>query len=109
VLRGINPLIWRRLLVRSDTSIAKLHQILQIAFDWTGTHLHRLEVRGRDSGIHQDAGVFFDTNAREASIGRLKPRRLERFTYKFEFGDGWVHGLRIAANLPIDPRRVSSV
>ena len=34
VLRSISPLIWRRLLVRGDTSVARLHQILQIAFGW---------------------------------------------------------------------------
>ncbi len=35
VLRGISPLIWRCLLVRSDSTIADLHCALQIAFGWT--------------------------------------------------------------------------
>jgi hypothetical protein len=34
VLRGISPLIWRRLLVRSDSTVAQLHEVLQIAFGW---------------------------------------------------------------------------
>ncbi len=54
VLRSISPLIWRRLLVRSDTSIARLHRILQIAFGWQDMHLHRFEIRGREYGTHQD-------------------------------------------------------
>jgi hypothetical protein len=34
VLRGIGPLIWRRMLVRSDTTIADLHTTFQVAFGW---------------------------------------------------------------------------
>jgi pRiA4b ORF-3-like protein len=34
VLRGISPLFWRRLLVRSGSSVARLHETLQVAFDW---------------------------------------------------------------------------
>ena len=41
VLRGISPLIWRRLLVRSDTTIVQLHEILQVVFGWDDMHLHR--------------------------------------------------------------------
>ena len=77
VLRGISPLIWRRLLVRGDTSVARLHQILQVAFGWQDMHLHRFEIRGREYGVHQEGGVFFDTEAHEVLIGQLKLRRLE--------------------------------
>jgi Plasmid pRiA4b ORF-3-like protein len=38
---GVSPLVWRRLLVASDTSLGELHEILQNAFDWSGEHLHR--------------------------------------------------------------------
>ena len=35
VLCGVSPLVWRRLLVISETSLAELHEILQSAFDWS--------------------------------------------------------------------------
>ena len=34
VLRGMSPLIWRRVLVRSHTTLAHLPIILQILFAW---------------------------------------------------------------------------
>ena len=41
VLRGVSPLVWRRLLLASDTSLAQLREILQRAFAWSDDHLHR--------------------------------------------------------------------
>jgi hypothetical protein len=46
-LRGISPLIWRRVLVRSDTTIAQLHAIVQTAMGWEDLQLHRFRLRGR--------------------------------------------------------------
>src|SRR5919106_4259961 len=40
VLLGISPIIWRRLLVRGDSTIADLHHTLQITFGWSDDHLH---------------------------------------------------------------------
>src|SRR5882672_1298162 len=105
VLRGISPLIWRRLLVPSDTTIAQLHEVLQVAFGWEDMHLHRFEIRGREYDLSREGGVFFDTDARKVRIGDLKLRRMERFTYEYDFGDSGVHDIRIEATLPIDPAR----
>jgi hypothetical protein len=56
VLCGVSPLVWRRLLVTSDTSLAELHDALQIAFDWSDEHLHRFRIHGKDYGIPQWGG-----------------------------------------------------
>jgi hypothetical protein len=53
LLIQINPPIWRRLHVRSHSRIATLHDLLQIAFDWSDFHLHRFVIRGKEYGISQ--------------------------------------------------------
>lgn len=50
VLRDVSPLIWRRLLVRSDTTLEHLHTILQIVFAWSDEHLHRFQIHGKAYG-----------------------------------------------------------
>jgi hypothetical protein len=43
-LRGVS------LLVRGDSTIADLHQTLQIAFGWSDEHLHRFVIHGHEHG-----------------------------------------------------------
>jgi len=50
VLRGISPLIWRRVLVRSETTLAQLHKLLQILFAWSDEHLHSFHIHGGEYG-----------------------------------------------------------
>jgi hypothetical protein len=104
VLRGISPMIWRRLQVHNDSTIADLHAVLQIAFAWEDAHLHRFSIRGRDYGLGRDGGIDFATDARRVRLCDLKLRRLERFVYEYDFGDSWVHDVRLEAVLPFDPR-----
>jgi len=40
VLRGISPMIWRRLLMRSDHTVADLHYAIKIAMGWSDSHLN---------------------------------------------------------------------
>ena len=40
-MHGVSPLIWRRLLVRADTTIAGLDAVVQTAFGWDGEHLQQ--------------------------------------------------------------------
>ena len=51
VLRDMSRMIWRRLLLRSDQSIADLHYVIQIAMGWSDSHLHRFHIHGKDCGV----------------------------------------------------------
>ncbi|MFY9556703.1 MAG: plasmid pRiA4b ORF-3 family protein, partial [Blastocatellia bacterium] len=46
-LKDGSPPIWRRILIAGDTSLAKLHRILQIAMGWWDCHLHQFTIHGR--------------------------------------------------------------
>ena len=84
VLRGISPLIWRRLLVRSDSTVAQLHQALQVAFGSEDEHLNRFEIRGREYAVYRDGGGMIGIDARSVRLDGLKLRRLERFVYEYD-------------------------
>ena len=82
VLRGISPLIWRRLLVPSDTTIAQLHGVLQVAFGWEDMHLHRFEIRGREYGLSREGGMFVERPQGKTGVkiglSRLRRSRAKR-------------------------------
>jgi len=44
-LLGISPMVWRRVLVYSSTSLRELHGIVQAAMGWDGIHLFQFDVR----------------------------------------------------------------
>jgi hypothetical protein len=96
VLRGISPLIWRRLLVRSDTTLARLHDVLQIAFGWDDVHLYCFKVHGRE------LDAIDGPHVRLADFG-LRPT--ERFVYDYDFVDRWRHDVRVEQTLDVGPGR----
>ncbi len=95
VLAGVSPLIWRQLLVPDETTIAGLHAVLQTAFGWGGEHLHRFVIHGRYYGIAYAGGPGFRDNARQVRLADLGLRPTERFTYDYDFTDGWRLDLRL--------------
>jgi len=105
VLCGVSPLVWRRLLVTSEASIAELHHTLKIAFDWSGEHLHRFRIHGRDYGIPQCGGIVFDEDGRRVSLSRFRLHCGERFRYEYDFTADWKLDIRLEKVLPFDPKR----
>jgi hypothetical protein len=67
VLAGISPMIWRRLVISSETSIAQVHECIQIAFDWSGEHLHSFRIHGKDYGISYLRGISFADNPHDCA------------------------------------------
>jgi hypothetical protein len=87
-LKGISkPPVWRRVQVRADTTFATLHQIIQAAFGWTDTHLHRFEYEGEQIGVPDpEWGNEGATTLDEVLLG---PK--DRIRYTYDFGDNWEH------------------
>jgi hypothetical protein len=68
VLHGISPMIWRRLLLRSNQSIADLYYAVQIAMGWTDSHLHRFHIHGNDYGVAHEGGGGLRSHGRQAGF-----------------------------------------
>jgi Plasmid pRiA4b ORF-3-like protein len=98
VLRGISPLIWRRLLVRDDTTLAQLHLMLQILFAWSNEHLHHFHIYGKDYGSN-------DTDTRHVTLRSFGLRQGERFQYVYNYYAHWQCDIRLEATAPWDPTR----
>jgi len=105
VVQGISPLIWRRLLVRSDMSLATLHTTLQIVFAWSDVHLHGFRIHGKEYGSARLGGLSFDVDARHVPLVALRLHRGERLSSVYNFIDHWECELRLEAMLPWDPKR----
>ena len=109
LLLQINPPIWRRLHVRSDSSIATLHCLLQIAFDWSDFHLHRFVIRGKEYGVRRRGCTTFTTDAGKVLLSQFRFRVNERLLYEYDFGDLWQHQIRFEGVQPIGGKKIYPV
>jgi len=85
VLRDISPLIWRRLLVYSDTTLAHLHHMLQILFAWSDEHLHHFHIFGKDYGSNA-------ADTRHVTLQSFAFQPGERFRYVYNYYAQWQCG-----------------
>jgi len=104
-LRGIRPPVWRRLLVRGNLTLNRLHNVLQIALGWTDSHLHQFRVRGKIYGVPDPEGPDWGTatlDERRVKLASVAPAERTRFIYEYDFGDGWEHEVLVEKILPPD-------
>jgi hypothetical protein len=101
VLRGISPLVWRRLLVPAEATLTDLHEALRTSFGWSGESFHRFLVHGHEYAA--DHRSWSSHDARAVGLGDLGLRVGERFVYEYDFGDGWVHDVRVERFAEAEP------
>jgi hypothetical protein len=107
-LSGTRPPVWRRLELSSGLFLDELHDVIQAAFGWTDSHLHRFgsgpayyspeteyylcpfEVEEGEPGIPEEE-VRLDEVLQDAG---------ETLFYGYDFGDDWQHVIRLEAVLP---------
>lgn len=101
------PPIWRRILV-PDGTLDDLHEHIQTAMGWTNSHLHQFEIKGRIYGDPEllDDGMgdieFVDALESKLSNHVGGRRRLKKFTYTYDFGDGWEHEIVFEGAAPAE-------
>jgi hypothetical protein len=100
-LVDIEPLIWRRLRLRKSMRLDTLHNVIQIAFGWTDSHLHEYRAGGavrlgvlavEEEFGEGDLGIPFQ-DERKWTVGKLTLRREPEWLYVYDFGDNWRHRL----------------
>jgi hypothetical protein len=100
-LRDSRPAIWRRFLVRSDTRLAQLHDVVQRVMGWSDSHLHQFHIGGKEYGARgedeaEDSGLLDEREYRLFDVISGGG-----FGYRYDFGDNWEHTLEIEeANPP---------
>ena len=107
-LKDTRPPLWRRLELASDLSLDELHEVIQVAFGWTDSHLH-----GFASGSSYYAAATerylcpFDVAEGEDGIPEGDVRLDEvladpgdKLFYAYDYGDDWQHVIALEAVLP---------
>ncbi|MGP2427813.1 plasmid pRiA4b ORF-3 family protein [Yersinia sp. 2538 StPb PI] len=96
-VRGVSPMVWRRLRIAADTSLAALHFIFQIVQGWGDDYLHQFHIYGKDYGISYDGGIGFPDKPFRTVIDDFSFDVSDRFTYEYNFFDHWLHDVRVEA------------
>jgi hypothetical protein len=104
-IRQISPMIWRRLLLRSDSTLTDLHHALQIAFGWSDFHLHQFRIRNRYYSIYDCWDSDLADGGSQIKLADFRFQTNERFFYEYDFGDLWLHEVRIEWRLAMDEKR----
>jgi hypothetical protein len=96
-LDGIHPPIWRRIQVSGNTSLLKLHDILQIVMGWEDYHLHMYTIQGSIYGnlADDEFGELGTIDEARVKLRQVIFREGQRLSYEYDFGDSWDHTLRV--------------
>src|SRR3974377_900357 len=102
----VAPLIWRRIVVSNQWTLASLHHYVQWVMGWCDSHAHEFHVGAQvvapDWGISEgelDSDTSNYQDERRVSVAAVA-RELGvsgQFEYHYDMGDGWRHRIVVEA------------
>jgi Plasmid pRiA4b ORF-3-like protein len=107
-LKGTKPPLWRLLELSSDLFLDQVHEIIQVAFGWTGSHLHHFGSGPGHYGPETEHYLCpFQVEEGETGVPEEDVRLDEvlvdvgdKLFYDYDFGDDWQHTIKLEAVLP---------
>ncbi len=103
LLREISPAIWRRVLIRSDSTITDLHYTIQILMGWSDYHLNKFSIRAKSYGVYHMGGMSFPDDPDEVLLSEFEFRLKERFLYEYDFNVDWMIDIRLEGRTALEP------
>ena len=95
-LLDVEPMVWRRFVVPSDTKLPKFNRMLETVMGWEGYHLHMFEVADLRIGRPDEFSADI-IDERQLKLEQLLPRVGSRLQWSYGFGDGWEHAVAVEA------------
>ena len=90
-MRDIEPVVVRVLDVPAAVLLPELHDLLQVALGWTDSHLHQFVADGICYGVPDTDEPDDERDEAGVPLRALPPR----FSYLYDFGDGWEHDVEM--------------
>jgi len=104
-LLGVEPAVWRRLLVPADITLGELHFVVNEAMGWDCSHPHSFSVGSRtwgDPELDPNSELKYESES-EAVLKSLVGEG-ETLAYVYDFGSGWEHAVHVEKQVPFDNR-----
>jgi hypothetical protein len=99
---GCQPRIWRTLLVRESMWLSRLHDSIQVAFDWFDyqTHVFQFDDLRFGNPVKQEGAMIEDD--RDIRLADLDLENRGRFSYRYFFGESWQVDIKVEKALPLE-------
>ena len=105
-LRGIEPPIWRRFLVRGSTTFQTFHEAIQDACGWENRHFGSF--RDVESGrpivnLPDEEFGHPDPQAKRAKLANyFSEDGPQECMYEYDSGDSWIHDITLIETVELD-------
>jgi hypothetical protein len=105
-LAEVKPAVWRRIVIPANYTFWDLHVAIQDAMGWLDCHLHLFRLRDPVIGRPVEIGIpneyAFEDDPEslagwEVRVAAYLCRVGARAHYEYDFGDGWVHEVKLEA------------
>jgi hypothetical protein len=103
LLEGIKPQIWRRVQVK-DCTLANLHEIIQIAFEWDNYHMYYFQIGHERYTNPRMIGDLGWKNECKIKLSQIFEAGHEKFGYIYDMGDDWHHSIVVEEALSAEPK-----